>query len=286
VTADAPRYPGSGCSHRLASALAPTGEGPVPTPDLLVVHVMKTAGTSLRRMLVDGIGPEAVYPNDHDLEVLPKGWYPSPSGLVEHVAAGAHHDARLLIGHVPYVVADALPRRPLTVMLLREPVARTLSMMDHRRTRSRRFRAASYADLLADESFVRRQVRDYQTKMLAFDALEECAANVNVPLEIDDARFARAMRRLEEVDVLGVVEDLPTFSRRLERVTGIRPGRERTANPRRRARDPLEPDVRARIEELTTRDRTLYRRALELTADGGRGRGGWRGLRARWRTRR
>jgi hypothetical protein len=258
----------------------------VPHPDLLVVHVMKTAGTSLRGMLVDGLEPAAVYPNDDDLQVLPNGWYPSPAELVEHVEVGAHHDARVIIGHVPYVLADALPRRPVTIMLLRDPVARTVSMLDHRRTRSSKYRGASYAELLANERFVARSLRDYQTKMLAFDTVEECTPTVNVPLDIDEARFARARQRLEQVDVLGVLEDLPAFTRRLERVTGIRPGPERTENPRRRARDPLEPDVLARIEELTVRDRTLYERALELTADGGRGRGGWRGVRARWRTRR
>lgn len=256
------------------------------SPDLLVIHVMKTAGTSLRGMLIDGLGADEVYPNDADLRARRMGWYPSPPEYLEHVAAGRHHGARLLIGHVPYVLAEALPRRPLTVLLLRDPIARAVSMMDHRRTRSAASADATYADLLDDPSFVRRKLRDYQTRMLAFDSVDECPKNVNVALDIDDARFERAMARLEAVDVLGVVEDLPAFTRRLEHVTGIRPGAERTENRRRRERDPLDPQVQRRLAELTARDAVLYRRALELTAGGGRGRGGLRGLRARWRTRR
>jgi hypothetical protein len=252
------------------------------SPDFLVIHVMKTAGTSLRRMLIDGLGPAAVYPNDDDLAALPKGWYPSPSDLAEQVAAGHHHGARLIVGHVPYVLADALPHRPLTVLLLRDPIARAVSMMDHRRAGSKRRRTATYTELLADEGFVANQLRDYQTKMLAFDDLDECAESVNTPLPIDDARFARALDRLAAVDVLGVVEDLPAFTRRLEVIAGIRPGPERTDNRRRGERDPLGEDVRRRLTELTARDAVLYQRALELIADGRRG----RGLRARWWTRR
>jgi hypothetical protein len=257
--------------------------GAVRTPDILAVHVMKTAGTSLRRMLVDGLGAAAVYPNDDDLARLPKRWYPSPSKLVEDVQGGRHHDARLVIGHVPFVLVDALPRRPLTVTLLREPVARTVSMMEHRRRSTKRFRGASYADLLADDAFVDGQLRDYQTKVFAFDRLEECRDHVNVPLVVHGGRLERALGRLGSVDVLGVVEQLPAFVERFERVTGVAPGQERTSNRAPGEREPLDAGTRARIEELTVHDRILYDRALELVA-APPGRSGWRGLRSRLRT--
>jgi hypothetical protein len=159
-------------------------------------------------------------------------------------------------------------------------------MMDHRRTRSKRYRDATYQDLLADDAFVSRQLLDYQTKMLAFDSLDECAESVNVPLDIDDTRFDRALERLPRVDVLGVVEDLPAFTRRLERVTGIRPGPERSANRARGERAPLDATVRRRLAELTARDQVLYDRARELIADEGRGRASLRRLRERCWTRR
>lgn len=109
-------------------------------------------------------------------------------------------------------------------MLLRDPIARAASMMDHHRSRSKRGRETSYADLLADDRFVRRQLLDYQTRMLAFDTVDECPDSVHRPLEIGDARFGRALERLAAVDVLGVVEALPAFTSRLQQVTGIRPG--------------------------------------------------------------
>jgi hypothetical protein len=233
-------------------------------PEILAIHIMKTAGTSLRRMLVAGLGEEAVYPNDRDLARRHKGWYPSPTELVEQVRSEAHHDARVLIGHVPYVLADELTPRPLTVAILREPVARALSMVEHRRTRSKRWMGAGLHDLLDDHEFVDAQVRDYQTKTFAFDSLDECPEHVNLPLDIDDARFERALRRLEEVDVLGVVERLPAARERLQQVTGIPVGEEERANRGRYEPAPLPDDLRRRLEELTARDTVLYRRALEL----------------------
>jgi hypothetical protein len=263
----------------------------VPTLEYLAIHIMKTAGTSLRGMLADGLGAAAVYPNDDDLHRLPKGWYPGPADLVEQVHAGSAGSPRLVIGHLPYTLVDALVARPRTITLLRDPIARAVSMLEHRRTRSKRHRGASYADLLADESFVARKLRDYQTKTFAFDHVGECATNINIPLEIDDARFERALARLDEVDVLGVVEQLPAFTRQLQNVTGIAAGEERTANRGAYDRDPLPDDIRRRLEVLTARDAVLYRRAeaivaardRTLTSPEGHPRWSWRGSRRRRR---
>jgi hypothetical protein len=232
-------------------------------PEILAIHIMKTAGTSLRRMVTDGLGTDAVYPNDEDLRARHKGWYPRPDEYLDHVREGRHHGARVLIGHVPYVLAEQFDPPLKTVTLLRDPVGRALSMLEHRRTRSRRFRGATYQEILDDDGVVANHIRDYQTKMFAFDSVEECAEAVNVPLDIDDARFERALGRLESVDVLGVVERMPEARARLQAVTGIPVGQEQRANAGRYDREVTD-EVRERLEELTARDAVLYRRALEL----------------------
>lgn len=234
-------------------------------PQILVIHTMKAAGTSLRRALIAQLGEQDVYPNDTHLRADPRGWYPVPGKLLEHVRDGRTGGARLLIGHVPYVLADRLPTRPLTVALLRDPIERAVSMLEHRRSRTKRFRGASYADLLANDRFVRCQIRDYQTKMFAFEHDSEWAEGVNAPLAIDDERFDRAVGRLAEVDVLGVLEDMPRFAQRLQDRTGIALGVQPHDNQGRYDREPLHPAIRDRLEELTVRDALLYRRTIELT---------------------
>lgn len=249
-----------------------SGEGPAPAGRVVILHVMKTAGTSLRRVLQDRLGPGGVYPSDEDLAALPEHEYLGPRDLLEADQQGRTGPARVLIGHLPYVVVDGFTSRPVTAAVLRDPLARTISMMEHRR-RSGALAEATYEELLDHDEFVANQIRDYQTKVFAFDSVDECPDGVNVPLEIDDGRFGRALRRLDSVDILGLTEDLDSFLSRLGEAVGLDEVAARRDNPGRYQPPELGPQVRERILALTERDRELYARA--------RGRVGRRGWRSR-----
>lgn len=225
---------------------------------------MKTAGTSLRGMLEERLGTAGVYPSSEDLAVLPRGWYPGPRELLERDAEGESHGAKVLVGHVPYVLADLLHPRPFVTTVLREPVARTVSLLEHRRRTTPARRDASYRELLEDEELVENQIRDYQTKVFGFDSLDECSDHVNRPLVVDDARFERAMTRLEATDLVGLTDDLAAYTRELERRTGIGRLRQRRSNRGTYGAVELPPDDLRRILELTRRDRLLYDRARQL----------------------
>lgn len=234
---------------------------------ILVIHTMKTGGSSLRRIIQSEIGVDAIYPSDQDLTELPHGWYPGPKSLLGSLEAGDTHTADVLIGHLPYVLADAMQPRPKVVTLLREPVARTVSMMEHRRRHTPSLRSASYRQLLDHEPFVMGQVKDYQTKIFAFDSIAECPDHVNVPLAIDDDRFERALARLEKVDVLGLTENIPTFLAELCNTTWLENLEPLRHNEGGYGQPDLPPDVLERILELTARDRVLYERARQLVTD-------------------
>lgn len=240
------------------------------TRRILAIHIMKTGGTSLRSAMQSAAGHDMIYPSDRDLEDLPGKAYPGPRSLLRSLEEGRARDARVLIGHVPYVFADAIDERPRTVTLLRDPVARTVSIMEHRRRHSPRFRDASYGELLQHDEFVTRQVEDYQTKIFAFDTIDECPEGVNVALAIDDARFQRAIARLEAIDILGLTDNMPAFFERLERTLGCETLQPCRVNRGRYEPPSLSSDVLERIHALTARDRALYGRAEELVAAQGR----------------
>lgn len=215
-------------------------------------------------MLVDAVGADQVYPNDEDLAARPHGWYPGPKEFVDRLRSGQTHGATIFIGHLPFVLRDELDSDPVTVALLREPVARTLSMLKHRKLKSPRFSHAKYEEILDDTDFVDRQIRDYQTKIFAFGSVEQCPDTVNLVFDIDDERFERAVEQLRRVDILGLTEDLGGFSTRFAGKTGIelRLRRDNTSA----IHDSLRPHEAQRIDDLTKSDQLLYREAVALVS--------------------
>lgn len=211
-------------------------------------------------MLIDAVGPHQVYPNDEDLAARPHGWYPGPREFVDLLRSEQTHEATVFIGHFPFVLRDEFESDPLTVAILREPTARTLSMFKHRKFKSSRFANATYAELLDHTEFVDRQIRDYQTKIFAFESVEQCPISVNVAFAVDEQRFKQAVDHLSSVDILGLTEDLEGFRTRFAAQTGIelQTRRDNTSS----IREPLQPNEAQRIHQLISHDQLLYQQAI------------------------
>ena len=93
-------------------------------PATVFLHIPKTAGTSVRHALLDGL--------------LPSEWllvYPPPFGMtVEEVAAlpaVQRRAARLVAGHLAFGIEEQLGRAARYVTFLREPMARLRSHVAH-----------------------------------------------------------------------------------------------------------------------------------------------------------
>jgi hypothetical protein len=163
---------------------------------ILVIHIAKTAGTSLRRMLQDEYGPRLVYPGDFHLRYLPNGWYPLGSEMLRGYGEIPTHN--VLVGHFTAAMADMLPRRYQTATFLREPIQRSLSMLGQF---SRTLKLPVSA-LLEDAQFMEANIADYQTRILGADGVCD-PAQVET---IDDEVLDRAIRRLETLDFVGLTE--------------------------------------------------------------------------------
>lgn len=163
---------------------------------ILLIHIAKTAGTSLRRMLQDEYGPRLVYPGDLYLERLPNGWYPLGSEMLRDQAHFPPHN--VLVGHFTAAMADMLPRRYQTATFLREPIQRSLSTLGQF---SRTLKVPVPA-LLADSQFLTAHIADFQTRILGADGVCD-------PHDVeaaDDAVLARALARLDTLDFVGLTE--------------------------------------------------------------------------------
>lgn len=232
---------------------------------LFFVHVMRCGGTSLRAMLWRAVDQARVWPNQTDI-LRNAGRYP------EHDEALAlprdfFLDVDLVSGHYPWILAEHLPRPPLVVTFLRDPVARTLSHL-RRHTRVHQLdRDRGMLDLLDDARFTDASVRDYQVRYFAWRALGE-RASVNHALPVDAGRLELAEERLASCDVVGVTDRFDESLRVLADVTGIDVSDELHVNRTDETPEEAPTDeVLERILELTEHDRAFVATANRLLDD-------------------
>ena len=165
-------------------------------PRICLLHVMKTAGTSLRLMLQEDLGRKAVFPNSKDLCKRPHGWYPLADEVVARFSSLRAH--RLLVGHFPAAILSALPKRYLGAVFLRDPIQRSLSVLTHYAEILR----SSPDELVRDTGFMATKILDYQTKILG----GECIDDPNQHDRVDDRTLDRALRRIEDLAFVGITE--------------------------------------------------------------------------------
>ncbi len=96
---------------------------------ILIIHIAKTAGASLRRMLEREYGAKHIYPGSFYLKRFDRGSYPMGSQMLRDYAGFPPH--KVLVGHFTAAMADMVPVPYQTATFLREPIQRSLSMLSH-----------------------------------------------------------------------------------------------------------------------------------------------------------
>ena len=173
------------------------------------VHVMKTAGMTFNRYIDANFFPDEIYPG-------PDG---DPTGadywVIARLRAAVEERVdrvRLWRGHFPYFVTDLVPGA-ITLSLMREPVARTLSQLDnHRRGHAP---DADLEELYEDRLINGRMIRNHQTKIFSMTEADGPSTCWHI-MKLDRERLTAAQSTLERVDVLGFQEEFEVFLRRLE----------------------------------------------------------------------
>jgi hypothetical protein len=221
------------------------------------VHVMKTAGTTFGRALARQFEPGEVYP---DPDVDPEDAYIDIRHLLG-LPPERHERLRAYRGHLPYFVTEAIPVEVETLVVLRDPVARTLSWL--RKRRDNLGTDIALEDIYDDELLRRRMVVDHQTKMLSLEADDQPNTYLKA-IEVDQRRLDAALRRLETADVVGIQERFDDF---LDAVAGRYGWQLRLPvrhNPS--VEHPVDDRLLERIRADVAFDSVLYQRAVELVA--------------------
>lgn len=185
------------------------------------IHVMKTAGGTLRRQILANFDRAEVYPFflrhlDPDLKAANFDLAILTSLLPED-----RDRARVFTGHFPFVAVELLGMELTTITILRDPVDRTLSYLRHCKRYHDRHRDLSLEEIYEDPFFHPSFIKDHQAKLFAFTAADRPKSYMDA-LDVDASRLELAKANLETVDVVGTQDRFEELLSELHRRFGWR----------------------------------------------------------------
>jgi GT2 family glycosyltransferase len=252
-----------------AASSAPVPESPTSIPAVhngvstalqryAILHMPKTAGTSLRMILTQEF-PGEVFPSSIDLSANNGAYLPFADLRKQRDIADTR---RFVMGHytLPQLL-ELFPDREI-IVCLREPFARTASVIGH-------FCAidgVSPSELMQDSRFLATQVINNQLRFLAPGR----QTNADWTVEHSETLVEKALENLERVRIVGIQERFPQFIARVAAELHFPPG---THGDRREnvapaiITDQLSPFA-DRIREMIAGDLDLYRRVCRRAGSG------------------
>ena len=226
-----------------------------------IVHLQKTAGTSLRDRFRATLPDTAIYPNSSDgrdkrLSVI------SVTHLLDRWRE-RRDEIRLVAGHFPLSTIELLDAEFVTLSILRAPVDRTLSYLRHQKKLNREDRERSLEAIYDDPFRFNGLVRNHMVRMFSIGA-DEMAAGDGVLTDPGDSRerLERAKEAVAGLDGFGLQqcfdEFWDEFACRHDLVVG-EPMRSNTTEP-----EPAPAALIERIERDNALDQELFDYAVGL----------------------
>lgn len=223
------------------------------------IHLMKTAGTSLRERLKEHFGVPGVYPNRTDGRDVFTQYLDLDNLRMRMRVRG--DEVRVVCGHFPLCTQELLGGGFTTFTVLRHPLDRTLSYLRHHRQQTPADRHKSLEEIYADPFRFHGMAHNHMTKMFSLTP-DEMTAGMLTEVEFTPERTEAAKAALATVDVVGVQEHFEAFCDELTRRFGWDLGEPRHVNDSEPS--DVSDEFRERILADHAADLALYELALEL----------------------
>jgi hypothetical protein len=251
----------------------------IPAERFFFIHVMKTGGTTVSFYLRTRFDPTTLFPN-RELDIHTDGRtlldrhhlrLPYVLGLSEE----RRHRIRGYTGHFPFVAGELLGGGFGTFTILRDPAARTVSMLRQLQRGpwsdpSLTLGPSGYETLeeAYDEAEVFESlIHNHQTKIFSMTVADEPRGFMQI-LDIDEARLAVAKKNLATVDVVGLTEQFGLLLDDLQARFGWDIPRDSRANATPGdARTPPSQALLRRIADDNAIDFEFYEYARELVRE-------------------
>jgi Sulfotransferase family len=226
----------------------------------LFIHIMKTAGGTLRQQIRANFEREQIYPSERVDNMLAAN---TSLQYLTRLSAGRRAQVRVFTGHFPFMALDLLGEALTTITILRNPVERTLSYLRQRQRNDEMRRGLPLEEIYEDPDLFPSLIRDHQAKLFAL-TLDDQPLSFGHVLDVDASRLEIAKRNIERVDVIGIQDRFDELLRELERRFGWRRAPVVNQNVDRGAGDPIPASFRRRIAEENQADMEFFEHAVRL----------------------
>lgn len=180
------------------------------------LHIPKTAGTSFQRMLYRIFPQKEIFPNMADLHRNHLEYLRFPE--IKKLPAERLEGIRLLMGHLPAVAAQKMPPGTHILTFLREPMARSFSDINQRKSIIPSFKNLSIEDTIYE---MRYALFNVQTRYLADLNLDHTPYH-NHFNNLDDKGLELAKEQLKACAFFGISERFDESIALAERTFGWR----------------------------------------------------------------
>ncbi len=228
-----------------------------------IVHLQKTAGTSLRDRFRATFADNEIYPNASDgrdkrISVI----------SVAHLLARWHarrDEIRLVAGHFPLSTVELLDAELVTLSILRPPIERTLSYLRHQRKINHADRPLPLEAIYDDPFRFNGLIRNHMVRMFSIGA-DEMVAGDGVLTDVPDSRerLERAKDAVAGLEAFGLQPRFEEFWREFAVRYGLDVGEPVRSNATDREGAPAR--LVERIADDNALDIELYEYASRLYA--------------------
>jgi len=154
-----------------------------------------------------------IYPSQEDLDGN-RGNYPEIVGVAEELRSRATVP-HLVQGHLPFIVRDLLPPDTRIVTVLRDPIARSISVLRFTKRRKKEYMHMTLDEVLDVAPMRDAMITNYQTKVFSIRHIDELES-VNHPLLLKPWRLDLALENLADCDMVAFTERFSRIPDRLD----------------------------------------------------------------------
>jgi hypothetical protein len=237
--------------------------GGEPPQRFFLVHMQKTAGTTLRHRFLHHFEEDAVFPNRTDGGL--RTAVISVSNLLERWSVRGD-EIRLVAGHFPLHTTEMIGVPFTTMTVLRPPVERTLSFLRHQKKIYPEDRKKSLDEVYADPFRFNGLVRNHMVRMLSLRPDEmKPGDGALTDVAYTSERLELAKEGLASVDAFGLQSHFEEFCTELTVRFGVDLGPPLNVNTTEPEETPA--GLADRIAEDNALDMELYEYACRLYAE-------------------